>query len=372
MREGKSKLPTEVIQSNSTLGFDPHSGNFSTMDKLNKKYNVGIEGKNFLPKGFDFNTYDPDKAWLDNAPGTVKEIEINDDKPTNIKGSLNSGDILNGWTPEWTLEELKHAQTPDTWDPTMRGTGHYYNPFNAAARAGFDQEWNRFGTSRFGRRIEGDGLGLFDGAYNYYTGTPNNRTYKPSYGFGNDAREMDPETNDNLIFYADADGNPVGTHYTNGTSYTQRILDWRDNSNNSATLDDAIIDDGSQLKADYERGEDVLYRDVPLAAAAITSPYWAPALGTGLASAGEATYAAVLPYTSAPAVIGGTTIPGLTMGNLFNAYGISYGATNIVPDAIDFYNDPSWGGLGISRSRCIRNIWYKKYTKIQYSKGSKG
>ena len=256
--------------------------------------------------------------------------------------STKHGNTIDNINTEFTLEEEEFYATPDSWDPNMRGTGHYFNPFNAKERALFDQEWNKFGVSRFGRRIEGDGLGLLSGAYNYYTGTPNNRTYKPSYNFGNDAREIDPETNDNLIFYADKDGNPVGKFYTNGTPYTQRILDWRDKSGNDATLTNAIIDDGSQLRSDYERGEDALYRDVPIAAAVLTSPLWGPSLYGGLATAGTATYNAALPYTSS--AIGG--IEGLTLGNIFNASGIAYGGTHIGPDTYDFIKDPSWGGLG--------------------------
>ena len=256
--------------------------------------------------------------------------------------STKHGNTIDNINTEFTLEEEEFYATPDSWDPNMRGTGHYFNPFNAKERALFDQEWNKFGVSRFGRRIEGDGLGLLSGAYNYYTGTPNNRTYKPSYNFGNDAREIDPETNDNLIFYADKDGNPVGKFYTNGTPYTQRILDWRDKSGNDATLTNAIIYDGSQLRSDYERGEDALYRDVPIAAAVLTSPLWGPSLYGGLATAGTATYNAALPYTSS--AIGG--IEGLTLGNIFNASGIAYGGTHIGPDTYDFIKDPSWGGLG--------------------------
>ena len=331
-REGKSKLPTEVVKSNPTLGFDPHSGVFNTMDRLNKKYNVGIEGKSYLPEGFDFNTYDPDKTWLDKAPGTTEAIEINEDKPTNIKGSLNSGDILNGWTPEFTQKEYDFYATKDTWDPKMKGTGHYYNPLNPAAAAGFAQEWN------WTDKVHGDGLGIVDGAWNYYTGKDNNRTYDPSWRFGNDVRNISDKTGTNRVFYAGEDGNPVGTHYTDGTPYTQRILDWA-GENTDQNL--AMIDDGSKIQKKYKSGERTLYRDVPIAAAVATAPLWAPALGAGLATAGEATYAAALPYTTA--TIGG--VEGLTLGNLGTAASISYGGTHLGPDAKELYNNPSWGNL---------------------------
>ena len=318
MREGKSKLPTEVIQSNSTLGFDPHSGQFNTIDKLNKKYNVGIEGKNYLPEGFDFNTYDPDKAWLDTAPGTVKEIEINDDKPTNIKGSLNSGDILNGWTPEWTLEELKHAATKDTWNPLMKGTGHYYNPLNPAAAAGFAQEWN------WSDRVHGDGLGIVDGAWNYYNNIDNNRTYDPSWRFGNDVRNISDKTGTNRVFYADEDGNPVGTHYTDGTPYTQRIIDWA-GENTDQNL--AMTDDGSKIQEKYEFGEDMLYKYVPVATAAVTAPYWAPeAFALGSANL--------------------TRWAGTSIFDALGYYGGYLGATALPDDIQEFIDNPSWSAAG--------------------------
>jgi hypothetical protein len=331
MREGKDKLPTEVIKSNPTLGFDPYTGTFSTMDVLNKRYNVGVKNKQVLPEGYDFNTYDPNKAWLDNAPGTINETEINEKKPTNIKGSLNSGDILNGWTPEWSLKEIRDMETPEDWDD--------YNPLNAAERLKFAEVWNRFSSpgSKRGGRVSGE-YGFLD----YWGNAEDTRTYRPSYNYGNDVREIDPNTGDNLIFYADKDGNPVGDRYTNNTPYTQRILDWRDGSGNDATLTNAILDDGSKLQAEQKYGEDVLYRDVPIAGAVATAPLWGPPLYGGLTTAGTATYNAVLPYTQA--TIAG--IPGFTLGNLANATGISYGLTEIGPDTYDFIKDPSWPGLG--------------------------
>ena len=84
------------------------------------------------------------------------------------------------------------------------------------------------------------------------------------------------------------------------------------------------------------------------------APAGASLLGAGargLAAAGEATYGALAPYFSAPAVVGGTTIPGATIGNFINAGFGTHGATNIAPDALELLTNPlsleNLGNVGI-------------------------
>ena len=93
--DGKIKLPTGVVGSDPTLGFDPHTGDFNTMSSLNKMYNVGVEGKSFLPEGFDFNTYDPNKTWLDNTPGLINEVDVNDVVGENNPYAYENYDDIN-------------------------------------------------------------------------------------------------------------------------------------------------------------------------------------------------------------------------------------------------------------------------------------
>ncbi len=231
--------------------------------------------------------------------------------------SAESSDVLGGWTPEFTLEEDEFYATPDTWAEDAKGTGHYYNPFNAAARAEFAQEWNRFD------RVKGN-YGFFD----YWTDAEDTRTYAPSYNYGNDVRNINPNTGDSRIFYADANGNPVGTHYKDGTPYDQRILEWRDNSGNTSSLDKSVIDDGSKLKKDMKAGEDILYRDVPLTSAAVLFGPRAIQQGLKYGSMNLTRYA------------------GTSLFDAAGYYGGYEGVTNLPGHISEFKENPSWSGAG--------------------------
>lgn len=63
----------------------------------------------------------------------------------------------------------------------------------------------------------------------------------------------------------------------------------------------------------------------------------------GLATAGEATYGALAPYLSAPAVVGSTTIPAATAGNIINSGFAVHGAQNIVPNTGKLLTNPLSG-----------------------------
>ena len=67
---------------------------------------------------------------------------------------------------------------------------------------------------------------------------------------------------------------------------------------------------------------------------------------TALASLGDATYGALAPAVSAPLTIGGTSVPGATMSNAITAGFAGHGLTNVVPDAVEMYNNPSWANAG--------------------------
>jgi len=370
-QNGSLSLYPSYIKSNSDLGWDPFQGGWDLTSNLQSIYS-NIEGVSDEEKeywsNYDFNTsqakdfsgFEGRKYKLTSKDGKTFAVLNTDlvDKGEMQGGLLvkdndavltNEYDASQLGNQEFTQEELEFYATEDTWDPAMKGKPGYYNPLNAKERALFDQKWNKYGTSRFGRRITGDGLGIVDGAHNYYTNTPNNRTYKPSYNFGNDVREIDPETNDNLIFYADKDGNPVGTHYTNGMKYTQRILDWRDRSGNNTTLDNAIIDDGSKLKADYESGEDVLYKKVPLAAATVLGARYGPSALGGLSAVSSTIAAtpAVAPWVGALSA-DLLMVEGLTINNLLYGAFFVDGANSLKKkfedkgyDLMDAITDPS-------------------------------
>ena len=76
------------------------------------------------------------------------------------------------------------------------------------------------------------------------------------------------------------------------------------------------------------------------------APAGASLLGAGargLAAAGEATYGALSPYASAAwnaSIPGMSSVPGATVGNLFNAGFGTHGATNIAPDALELLTNP--------------------------------
>tara|TARA_R110002050_G_scaffold119317_1_gene237100 strand:- start:1272 stop:3653 length:2382 start_codon:yes stop_codon:yes gene_type:complete len=65
---GNANLPTGVVASTSSLGFDPYSGKFNNISYLNKKYNSGTD----VPEGYDFNTYDPNFL----PPNSTGEINL--------------------------------------------------------------------------------------------------------------------------------------------------------------------------------------------------------------------------------------------------------------------------------------------------------
>lgn len=75
----------------------------------------------------------------------------------------------------------------------------------------------------------------------------------------------------------------------------------------------------------------------------IAASAFAPAVLAGL---GNAAYGALAPAFSAPLTVGGTTVGGATMGNAITAGFAGHGLTNVVPDAVEMYNNPSWANAG--------------------------
>jgi hypothetical protein len=238
------------------------------------------------------------------------EDESSDASGFNIKNNdevlTNEVDYANLHDPEFSLEEQEFYSTPETWDD--------FNPLNPAAAAGFAQAWNS------GDRISGS-YNFFD----YWKGKEDTRTYAPSYRFGNDVRNVG-ENGANKVFYADANGNPVGTHYTDGTPYTQRILDW---SKGNTDMNLAVIDDGSKLKAKAELTDDMLYRNVPLTAGAVLFGPQAVTQGIRLGSTN------LIP-----------TISGTSAFDVLGAYGM-YNFTQTAPGNVEkMIDDPSWSNAG--------------------------
>jgi hypothetical protein len=96
---------------------------------------------------------------------------------------------------------------------------------------------------------------------------------------------------------------------------------------------------------DYVAKSNVAMAENPLfyAPGIIGASAFAP---TALASLGDATYGALAPAVSAPLTIGGTSVPGATMSNAITAGFAGHGLTNVVPDAVEMYNNPSWANAG--------------------------
>ena len=69
-KSGNVSMPTSYIKSNQNIGFNPFTGSYDKIENLQKRFG------NQVPEGYDFNTYDPDMKWMDNAPGMIGEINI--------------------------------------------------------------------------------------------------------------------------------------------------------------------------------------------------------------------------------------------------------------------------------------------------------
>ena len=67
----------------------------------------------------------------------------------------------------------------------------------------------------------------------------------------------------------------------------------------------------------------------------------APYIQSGVTAAGSA----IAPYMAADAVVGGTTLTGVNLGNIINAGFATQGAMNIGPDAKAWYNNPTSEGF---------------------------
>ena len=77
--------------------------------------------------------------------------------------------------------------------------------------------------------------------------------------------------------------------------------------------------------------------------------FYAPGIiagGAALPALGEAAFAGVAPYFSAPATVAGTTIPGATIGNAITSGFAGHGLTHVGPDAVEFAKNPSWINAG--------------------------
>lgn len=96
---------------------------------------------------------------------------------------------------------------------------------------------------------------------------------------------------------------------------------------------------------DYVAKSNVAMAENPLfyAPGIIGASAFAPAALAGL---GDATYGALAPAFSAPLTVGGTSVPGATMSNAITAGFAGHGLTNVVPDAAEMYNNPSWANAG--------------------------
>ena len=245
-----------------------------------------ITAKDINDKKFGLGIYDP--AYI-----------ASQSKPSGAAKSIDS---------EWSIADEEFMSTPETFKEKGAWSG--------ANLKAYGEEWNS------GDRVEGT-YGFMD----YWKNKKDTRTFKPKHFYGDDR-------NNDKIFYADEKGNPIGGKYTDGTLYTDLLK-----SRKGYNLQGSSVVPGSAeaLQSKYKFGEEVVYKGIPaIAAGAI-----APTVLSGTAAAGEATYAAVTPWLSTPAVVGGKTLAGVTAGNAINASFIGHGVTNIGPDAVNMYKDPS-------------------------------
>jgi len=275
--------------------------NYDFTTKQTKDFS-GFEGRKYkivMKDGKQYavlNTDNADEGDESTTQGGIKVVD-NDVPLTNPYVPHDAE-----W-PQWLIDE--HTRELEPGDP---GYGYY----------GIDPaKWMEFGEA-FDRKIftDKDGVMHPEPLYNY-------KMYQGKYA------------------HVDKDGNYVGTTFRDGTPYPPYIMQ-KVMETGSYNLLDYRSDDVEAFYDKAQLTDDVINKYVPGAALTITAPGWLPGTWRGLGAVGESTYNAVLPYTQA--TIGG--IPGLTLGNLGNATGIAYGATEIGPDTYDFIKDPSWAGAG--------------------------
>ena len=211
------------------------------------------------------------------------------EEDTKTYNATQHGNSLDNIDAELSIEQQELMGTPDNFEES----GVWSN----ANRMAFDQEFNS------GKRM----IGTSDGTI-----------YKPSYLFGDDAKN-------GKVFYADKDGNPVGTTYTDGTPYTENLMS-RPGYNADQNL--SVIDDGSKLKEKADLADDVVHKYVPLTAGSIM-------FGPKLIQQG-------LKYGSTNL----TKYAGTSIFDGLGYWGAYEGATHLPEDVKDFVDDPSWAGAG--------------------------
>jgi len=149
-----------------------------------------------------------------------------------------------GFESELSLEQQKILATPDTFKEK--------GAWSAGNLANFGREWDHSD-----RVVSGD-----SGIGNYYFGGGTENTYKPSYSYGTDAKT-------DKAFFADTKGNPVGTHYKDGTPYSKELMSRNSYGGGDKKL--SMLDDGSKLKERYDFADKVMYNYIPSTIAAVGS-----------------------------------------------------------------------------------------------------
>ena len=94
-KSGNTSLPYSYVKSNQNLGFNPYTGSYDKIENLQKQFGQQV------PEGYDFNTYDPDMKWMDNAPGMIGEVELTD-KATTFDPLAEEKEL-----GTWTSEDLR-------------------------------------------------------------------------------------------------------------------------------------------------------------------------------------------------------------------------------------------------------------------------
>lgn len=324
---GKHGLYPSYVKSNPNLGWNPWGGWDLTSNLQNVYSNIedasdaekeywsnynfntkqaedfsGFEGRKYkivMKDGKQYavlNTDNADEGDESTTQGGIKVVD-NDVPLTNPHIPHDAE-----W-PQWLIDE--HTRELQPGDP---GYGYY----------GIDPaKWMEFGEG-FNRKTftDKDGIMHPEPLYNY-------KMYQGKYA------------------HVDKDGNYVGTTFRDGTPYPPYIMQ-KVMEAGSYNLLDYRSDDVEAFYDKAQLTDNVIKKYVPGAALAGTAGKWLPGTLRSIAGIGEATYGAVAPYTSA--TIGG--IPGLTIGNLANAAGISYGTTHLPKDLGDFVENPSLGGAG--------------------------
>ena len=186
-----------------------------------KAYYEKLASKNSMMSASDFRSLDDEKLKAQNTTTPAP-----------------------GFESELSLEQQKILATPDTFKEK--------GAWSAGNLANFGREWDHSD-----RVVSGD-----SGIGNYYFGGGTENTYKPSYSYGTDAKT-------DKAFFADTKGNPVGTHYKDGTPYSKELMSRNSYGGGDKKL--SMLDDGSKLKERYDFADKVMYNYIPSAVAAVGS-----------------------------------------------------------------------------------------------------